>query len=284
MVTSLTGATGDAARLTLAAFFHGAESGFCRRALGWLGLAWIGLGALDATAQEAVVRAVIDGDTITLAQPINGATEVRLVGIQAPKIPLGRMNFPTWPLGPEATTGLESLVAGKTVRLIFTGEPKDRHRRLLAHVHVGDTWIQGEMLRLGLARVYTFPDNRARAAEMLALEREARAKGRGIWSHPFYRVRSADGLGRDIETFQLVAGVVFKATETRHQLYLNFAEDWRRDFTIVVPRQALKSFRDAGVDLPAVEGRTVRVRGWIKSLNGPSVDLTHPEQIEVDFD
>lgn len=248
-------------------------------------VALVGLGAAIARAEDAIVKAVIDGDTIELAQPVRGSIEVRLVGIQAPKIPLGRSTAPARPLEPEAKAGLEALVEGQTVTLVFTGEPKDRRRRLLAHVHVGDAWIQGEMLKQGLARVYTFPDNRARAVEMLAIEREARAQRRGLWNHPFYRLRSAeDALGRDIDTFQLVAGTVFKAAQTRDRLYLNFAEDWRHDFTIVVSRQDQRRFRETGLDLLALEVKPVRVRGWIKSLNGPSIDLTHPEQIEIGTD
>ena len=36
-----------------------------------------------------------------------------------------------------------------------------------------------------------------------------------------------------------------------------------------------------GFDLAAYDGRRVRVRGWLKSLNGPMIEVTHPEQIEV---
>jgi len=30
-----------------------------------------------------------------------------------------------------------------------------------------------------------------------------------------------------------------------------------------------------------LEGRRVRVRGWIYERNGPTMDLTHPEQVEM---
>ena len=29
------------------------------------------------------------------------------------------------------------------------------------------------------------------------------------------------------------------------------------------------------------EGKRVRVRGWIDERNGPAMDLTHPEQVEL---
>ena len=122
----------------------------------------------------AIVAAVVDGDTVVLKNSIDGATQVRLVGIQAPKLPLGRKGFPTWPLAAEAKQALAKLVLGKTVSLSFGGTEKDRHGRLLAHLHRQDgVWVQGRMLSLGMARVYSFPDNRARVAEMLY---EARTK------------------------------------------------------------------------------------------------------------
>ena len=47
---------------------------------------------------RAVVSEVVDGDTVKLGSAIAGATQVRLVGIQAPKLPLGRPGFVAWPL------------------------------------------------------------------------------------------------------------------------------------------------------------------------------------------
>ena len=78
------------------------------------------------------VRAVIDGDTVVLAEPVDGADQVRLVGIQAPKLPLGRAGFKTWPLAAAAKAALEVLVLGKTVDLAFGGRRMDRHGRILA--------------------------------------------------------------------------------------------------------------------------------------------------------
>ena len=40
------------------------------------------------------VASIVDGDTLIL----DDGREIRLVGIQAPKLPLGRRNFKTWPL------------------------------------------------------------------------------------------------------------------------------------------------------------------------------------------
>jgi endonuclease YncB( thermonuclease family) len=40
-----------------------------------------------------LVNAVVDGDTVVLESAVMDANQVRLVGILAPKLPLGRKNF-----------------------------------------------------------------------------------------------------------------------------------------------------------------------------------------------
>ncbi|MFZ5789734.1 MAG: thermonuclease family protein [Pseudomonadota bacterium] len=233
-----------------------------------------GLTALGTSA----VAAVIDGDTLALED----GRELRLVGIQAPKLALGRPDFPTWPLAAEARSALERLVQGQVLALFAGGQQTDRHGRMLAHLKRADgLWIQGAMVQAGLARAYSFPDNRALARELLALEAEARAAGRGIWADPFYRVRGPDELADAIDSFQLVEGRVVSATKPKSRLYLNFGADWKTDFTVAIDAKALRLFAAAGLDPLAFQGRRLRVRGWVKSFNGPLIDVTHPEQIEV---
>ena len=58
-------------------------------------------------------------------------------------------------------------------------------------------------------------------------------------------------------------------------------EAFTAHFTVSVDAAALRLFEDAGSPIPSYEGRRVRVRGWVKSWNGPMIDATHPEQIEV---
>ena len=229
-----------------------------------------------------VVEEVVDGDTVVLDRPVDGAVQVRLVGLQAPKLPLGRPDFPTWPLAAESKRALEDLVLGKAVALRYGGRRMDRHGRLLAHLHGPDgMWVQGEMLDRGMARVYSFADNRWKVSEMLAIEGKARAGGRGIWGHAFYAVRNPAEAARHMDTFQLVEGRILDAAKVKGRVYLNFGVDWRTDFTVSISARPLRLFAKAGVDALALEGRIVRARGWLKRRNGPMIEATHPEQIEL---
>lgn len=251
------------------------------------------LAALPADFEEALnpgeagrVVEVVDGDTLVLED----GREIRLVGIQAPKLPLGRAGFEPWPLSGEAKALLEDLTLGKTVDLGFGGRRGDRHGRVLAHLFVREAgpeegteprWVQGAILAAGLARVYSFDDNRSLIAEMLALEGEARAARRGIWADPFYALRAAEEAGRWLGGFELVEGRVVAVGRAGRNTYLNFTEDWRSDFTIVIGKRAAGLFAEEGIDLTAYQGKRLRVRGWLKSRNGPMIEASHPEQIEL---
>ncbi|MEX0692996.1 MAG: thermonuclease family protein [Rhodospirillales bacterium] len=236
---------------------------------------------------RAIITEIVDGDTVIIDPPFKDGNEIRLVGIQAPKLPLGRNNFPTWPLAPEARDALSAMVLGKPVELSFTGARRDRYGRWLAHLDVisgsEKIWVQGAMLRSGLARVYSFPDNRGRVAEMLAEERLARQDRLGIWSLAYYAIRNPEpaALADLLGTFQLIEGRVIDAAYVKGIVYLNFGPDWKTDFTVSLDRKAMRLFKGLPDDPREWTGRAVRVRGWLTDRNGPMIRATHPEQIEL---
>ena len=241
------------------------------------------------------VARVIDGQTLQLE---TGA-KVRLIGA-LPPFPRRRRAFDRSSLSTKAKRALQEIVRGRRVKLAVTGRPKDRYGRLLAHVWVlGKTkaapgraqkaqnmiWVQGELIRQGLARVYSFPDNRACVRQLLDLEARARRNRLGIWRTRFaFAVRDAarpHTLYRYVNRFEIVEGRVHKVAHTRKWSFLNFAENWKQDFTLMVPARVRRRFKRAGIDLDKLAGRRVRARGWLGIWNGPLLKLTHPEQLEL---
>lgn len=257
---------------------------------------WIGIVAASPVMADDAVRTqlaagarvtvseVVDGDTVIVTPPPDGAPQIRLIGIQAPKLPLGRKGFKVWPLAAKSKSHLERLALGQAVTLYFGGARRDRHGRHLAHLFRDDgVWVQGRMLADGMARVYTFPDNRAAAPAMLTRENAARRARRGIWRHPFYGVRpiEAAALMRRLGTFQLIEGRVVEAARVKSRVYLNFGADWRTDFTVFIGGKARRAFEKAGTDLLGLKNRFVRIRGWLRKRNGPMIEASHPEQLEL---
>lgn len=231
--------------------------------------------ALFTAGGAAIVRDVIDGDTVLLED----GRQVRLVGIQAPKLPLGREGFRAWPQADAAKSRLEELVAGETVSLLYGGAGEDRYGRRLAHLWRADgRWVQRQMLLAGMARVYTFADNRGGADHLLAAEAEAREARQGIWADPYYAVRTPDETAAHYDSFQIVDGVIRSAALVRGTLYLNFGENWRRDFTVRILRKHRRLFPAEDFEPNALEGRRIEVRGWLFARNGPMINATHPQQ------
>ncbi len=232
---------------------------------------------LKKSTTQKVIK-INDGDTVILKDQ----TRVRLVGIQAPKLPLGRKNFKGWPLGFESKKILSDLVLGKYVTLYFGGQRQDRYGRALAHLFLNDgVWVQGEMLKYGMARVYTFPDNRAITPEMLAYEQIARQNNSGIWAMDFYKAKAQETSEKFHNSFQLVTGIVRNIAKIRGTYYLNFGDEWKEDFTIVIKSRAARKFIKAEIDPQNYEGKKIEVRGWLKSYNGPMIEVTHPEQLMI---
>lgn len=230
------------------------------------------------------VVSISDGDTFDL----DGGLTVRLVGIQAPKLPLGREGFEAWPLGDEAKALLETLTLGKSVTLFYGTENRDRHGRALAHVMVdaggGPVWVQSEMLKVGLARVYSFPDNRMCIDALYSAEAQARADRLGIWRDPYYAIRDGaapETLAAREDGYELVEGRVLNADRVGSRVYLNFGRYWKEDFTVVIESAGLRLFEREGIDPLALENRFIRVRGWVGVEDGPRMEVTHPEQIEI---
>ena len=232
---------------------------------------------------QGIVASVTDGDTVIL----DTGMVVRLIGTQAPKLPLGREDFPAWPKATESQAGLEKLTLGQKVLVRYGGETTDRHGRTLGQLFVLSTpelWVQLRMVADGLARVYSFPDNRACLAELFAAEGRARVMKLGIWADPYYAVQRADRpaeLAQRSGHYELVEGRVLLAAEAQGRVYLNFGRSWKQDFTAVIDRAALALFAKSGIDPLKLGGALVRVRGWMDDHDGPRIEVTHPEQIEV---
>lgn len=238
---------------------------------------------LEIGPARAVVE-VLDGETLVL----DDKSQVRLIGALAPRALDGAAEEGAWPLAQAAKAELAKLAHGKSVDLGFAGRRTDRYRRSLAQVFVQEAgkrvWVQGEMLRRGHARAYGLPGGTACLEDLVAAEAQAREAGLGLWGHASYQIRPADrhwDLLRFRSTYQIVEGTVLDAADVRGRVYLNFDENWREDFTILVQPSNKRAFAGAGMDLLALKGQRVRTRGWIERRGGPLIEIHHPAQLEV---
>jgi micrococcal nuclease len=129
-----------------------------------------------AAGDHTRVVSVTDGDTIVVVFSDGTEEEVRLIGIDTPET---GEDF-----SGQATQELTKLVGGRTVRLEMDVESRDQYGRLLAYVWVGTVMINEELLRLGLATIYTVPPNVKYVETLWAAQDEAEAAQSGFWGEP----------------------------------------------------------------------------------------------------
>jgi len=260
----------------------------------WIGTGLVASGLLgSATAracdlplsETARAASVIDGETLAL----DNGRQVRLLGFKAPVPPPDWKGPDPWPFAAQAKAALERISADATLELHFDARAEDRHGRLLAQLFLVRNgkrlWLQEELVLGGFGRVFVLPDLHACTEPLHAAERKARAARRGgLWRSLTYRVRDADdpnGLGYLRHTYQLVEGTVHAIGEGRRLVYINFAQDWRHDFTITIARKRVPVLEAGGLDLQALPGNRVRVRGWVEWWNGPMIAVSNLEEIDV---
>jgi micrococcal nuclease len=121
---------------------------------------------LEAT--DGKVVGVIDGDTFDMM--VDGKkTRIRMFGIDAPE---RKQDYYQ-----KSKQALSDMIFGEVVRI--ESKSRDRYKRTLAEVYVGEKWINREMVVQGMAWHFTRYSSDQRIAQA---ENEARNARRGLWS------------------------------------------------------------------------------------------------------
>lgn len=149
----------------------------------------------QSSAGPAYVTRVIDGETLYVE--LGGRLEaVRYLGVNAPRI-----EHPTRGPEPYASAAREAnrrLVEGKWIHLVFEGQRRDRHGRLLAYVWVGGLFVNAAMVHYGYGEAAVSASTTRYGEYFRALETGARQDGRGLWRDPgaqtYHRPRSAESV------------------------------------------------------------------------------------------
>lgn len=208
-------------------------------------------------------------------------TNGRSVQLEGIRLPGGALDKAPWAYADQAQAALRSLASAGPMTLTAILPKADRYGRLRAQVFSSGIWFQGELLKRGLARVAIAPDRTECASELFDTETKARTHGMGLWADRAYAIRAAGDVWPDIGSFQLVEGRVLNVSMKNGRAYLNFGDDWRRDFTATVDPDDMDNFRRTGVDPLSYLGQTIRVRGWVQRLRGPEIEIANPQSIEV---
>lgn len=219
-----------------------------------------------------LVARVIDGDTLVLT----GGTRVRLLGIDTPEV--GE------PWAEEATRSLQKMAMGKMVTLKECAR-KDPYGRTLAVLQRGGVNINISLLKEGLAVPLLIPPCGALIANPALLASGSAIKERkGIYSSRVFKAVKDRNAGAVVGRRSVVLGRIRNIHHGRKVVHLNFGDNWRTDFTIVLFSRGIARFASMGLNPEDLLGRTVYVLGKVQEYDGPEIIVNRPEQILPVYD
>jgi len=244
------------------------------------GLVWANSACRFETLSAGKVARIVDGRSFVLAD----GRDVRVAAIEVPP----SLSEPSTraAAGAAAKSALESMLIGQSVELRGPSPAVDRYGRTVAFVELAGSGhaVAQSLLALGHARVGSPVGSAACAAELLSRERVARTAKLGLWGDPYYEVleaRHGSQLLAARGQFRVVEGKVLSVRESGGTIYLNFGRRWSEALTVTISKRQERIFSGAGIWPTRLENRAVRVRGWIEERNGPRIEASQPEQIEV---
>jgi len=225
------------------------------------------------------VACVVDGDTIELS---NGE-RVRYIGIDTPEIREKENSnwvYKPMPFAEKAKDFNRKLVEGKSVKLEFDVQKKDKYKRLLAYVYAEDKMVNVEMVREGLAMIYTYPPNVKYSQRFLDAQREARDNNRGLWIDLKGNKISTSEAKNNIGRVRMIEAQVTDTRLTEKLLILKFKDN----FNVAIYKDNIPAVLKDMVRSPDkyFRGKTVRVYGVIKNYKAhPEIMLHDISQLEI---
>ncbi len=213
------------------------------------------------------IKKVFDGDTVLL----DDDTKVRLLGINTPEVENSKNEEE--PIAEEAKKYLQSLIAGKKVRLETDAVKYDKYQRKLAHLFTEDgVHLNLKLVEQGLASVNIHPPNLLHLERLIQAQQTAEKQSIGIWGENDYQPRPIEKLRESRRGWQRLVGKPQTIKEGRKFTRLQFSDN----INVRIPKDNLTYFPDLHVYLD----KNVEVRGWIsKRKEEYSILIRHPSAL-----
>lgn len=228
-----------------------------------------------ALSLQALVSAVVDGRCFEVSE-----ARYCLAGISVPaEIDLAPADKD---LAAASHLALQERIEGQSVFLEPVGGP-DRWGRqpVLAFLEGEAEPVQTALLERGRAALVPGLVPPAYDESFHAAQLSAQIARRGLWDRESTRVLYADEALRGEGQLRYVRGRVLYAYEGRDWTYLNFTNDYRTDFTIMLKPSLAKGMTEEGRPAESFAGRFIEVYGLIENINGPAIVLDDGASIRI---
>lgn len=226
--------------------------------------------------QAARVNYVYDGDTLQL----ESGRKVRLIGIDTPEVFSRKHHIPAdiKQQGLQARDALQALLnrSSRQVQLAYGQPAQDRYGRTLAHVFLPDgTNLQAELIARGHGIAFTTPPNDRMSDCYRTQEARARQQQLGIWQLPQYQIKHTRQTIDSLAGFHRLQGQVTEVTQSKSRIRLLMGPQlevniYKNDWANFSLHQLLN-----------LQGKTVRVRGWVSPVKQSSRSTDTPPRYRL---
>lgn len=219
----------------------------CTAALCFVCLVWCaGHAAANAVRKQAVVDDVQQDGTLRTQDGI----VLRIADVVFPD------------MTPETISSLRTLLKGRT--LGYTPLTESRYGEVVSYLYDEDGariahW-PGSMAYSDTTHAHTLQTVEADDAAQFRIPHEEAAQYVGAW--------------------RAVYGTVQQVALRREMGYLNFGEDYKTDFTLMIPPEVLKT--KPPEFWQSLQGASVTARGMVYLYNGPAITLFNPDMLHID--
>lgn len=228
----------------------------------------------------AFVPNISIAQSILLDRIIALSNDYVLTGERGVKYKLADIRLPVH--HPKSLSKLGRLILGKEMRFEIPKNSLDRYGR--PHVHIYDannTWINGLLIETGLAQLSGAISTFTKLEALQKLENKARLSKQGLWQTQQFQIYQTTPYNGPLFEFAIVEGTVLHAKQVKQRLYINFEEDWRKDFSIAIEKPLWQKFEAHGVNLKEIAGQRIQARGWIRKYNGPYLEIFQIGQLQL---
>jgi hypothetical protein len=116
--------------------------------------------------------------------------------------------------------------------------------------------------------------------KMLEAEKGAIDNKKGIWKSEFF-IKNETNIENYLNSYQIVKAKIKNVYENKRGAYLSVSKNWKTDFTVFVPKKTFKKILKQNKMAKFNEGSLILVRGWVKSFNGPMIEVSLTSQLQM---
>jgi hypothetical protein len=135
--------------------------------------------------------------------------------------------------------------------------------------------INEKILKNGYGFLYPMSSNKILDKALKKSEKNARVNKNGLWKDKNF-IKNEKNISKFINSYQLVKTKVEKVHKNKYGIYINTGKNWKKDFSVFIDKDLIEK-----IGFSPKSKQNIIVRGWVKSYNGPMIDIVFPSQIEL---